>query len=131
MAITIRYIKILYHEGENIESHGIYQGVKDGLYHMRTNCAFCDKVQCRCFKTVSEALGFEGFICSNKCFVLSIQGNDDTLEALIEGMELGDTPLDSLPDAVYDELVSGMDDALDDYDYPMGESCPVGEECPS
>ena len=131
MPVVIRYIKMLFYEGENIEDYGIYQGVRDGLYRMRTNCAYCDKVQCRCFDTIEKALCFKGFICSSKCFVLSMQGKDDTLDELIEGMELGDTPLESLPDAVYDELVSGMDDALDDYDCPMGESCPVGEECPT
>lgn len=130
MSIIIQYIKMLFYEGENIEHYGIYQGVKDGLYRMRVECDHCDKVQCRCFETIDEAIAFEGFICSNKCFVLSMHGEDDALDALIEGMELGNTPLDSLNKAVYDELVSDMEDELENYDCPMGESCPVGEECP-
>ena len=117
---------MLFYEGENIEHYGIYQGVRDKLYRMRVECNHCDKVQCRCFETIKEAMGFEGFICSNKCFVLSMQGEDDTLDELIEGMELGDTPLDSLEDAVYDELVSGIEETFDDeYECPMGEPCPV------
>ena len=130
MTIPIRYIKILFHEGENIEFYGIYQGTKDTLFHMRVKCDFCDKVHCRCFETVEEAMDFEDFLCSNKCFVLSMQGDDEDLDALIEGMELGDTPLRSLPDSAFDELVSGMDDTIDVYECPTGDVCPVGTECP-
>lgn len=130
MSIPIRYIKILFHEGENIEFYGIYQGTKDGLFRMRVKCDYCDKVYCRCFETIEEAMGFEGFICSNRCFALSMRGDDEDLDALIEGMELGDIPLELLPDSVFDELVSGMDDALDAYDCPMGDVCPVGTDCP-
>lgn len=129
MSIPIRYIKILLHEGENIEFYRIYQGTKDALFRMRIKCDYCNKEQCRCFETVEKAVGFEGFLCSNKCFILSMQGNDETLDALIKAMELGNTPLESLPDIVYDNIVSEMMDCFDDeYEYSIGKSCPVYEE---
>jgi len=120
-----RYTKIFSYKGEDIECYGIYSYSEDTLFRMKVECDFCYKTQCRCFKSIEKAIAFEGIICSNRCFVLSYQGEDEALDEIIAGFEL-DIPLESVSDEIIDEIVSQMgDECFDDFECPMGEMCPV------
>jgi len=90
---------------------------------MRVECECCVNTQCRCFESIEEAMFFEGYICSNRCFVISSHGNDEFLDEIIDKMKLK-VPLESLDDSVFDEIVSKMiDDVFDQYECPTGEPC--------
>ena len=123
MAHPPHLTKILYHEDEAIDFFNIFSSTKDKLFRMKVKCDYCDNTQCRCFKTIEDAIHFEGFVCSNRCFVLACRGEDETLDKIIDDMKL-EVPLESLDDAVFEEIISGMGDELfDEYECPAGDIC--------
>ena len=99
--------KILNYKGEDIEFFNIFTSTKDDLFRMKVKCESCDRTQCRCFKSIEEAILFEGFICSNRCFVLVSHGDDEVLEKIIDDMELK-VPLELLEMLYLEKLVMGL-----------------------
>lgn len=125
MAKEALYTKILSHEGENIECYNIYSFSEDDIFHMKVKCDFCDGTQCRCFKSIEDAIGFEGIVCSNRCFVLTYRGKNDFLDDIITAFEL-DIPLQTASNEVFDEIVSQLgDDFFEDCECSSGHTCPV------
>lgn len=115
--------KVLYYKDEYIGFFNIYSSDKDNLFRMKVKCECCPKTQCRCFGSIEEAMSFEGYVCSSRCFVLICRGDDETLDKIIEEMDL-EVPLESLDDSVFEEIVSGMQDEIfDEYECPAGEPC--------
>ncbi|MCK4668229.1 hypothetical protein KAU33_15870 [Candidatus Dependentiae bacterium] len=111
--------KISSYKDQDIESFNIYSSDKDNLFRMKVKCEFCHKTQCRCFGSIEEAISFEGYVCSSRCFVLTCRGDDETLDKIIEEMDLK-VPLESLDVSVFDEIVSEMQDEIfDDYECPQ------------
>lgn len=117
--------KITYCGDEYIWFLDIYSSTKDDLFRMKVKCDFCSETQCRCFKSIREAVRFEGFICSNRCFVLMNRGDNETLDKIIDDMKLK-VPLESLDKSVFNDIVSGMEDELfNDYECAEGEMCEI------
>lgn len=125
MVHSARFAKMSCYDNGDITSYKIYWDTEDRNYRMRVKCDNCPEEQCRCFEDIEDAMFFEGYLCSERCFVLALQGEDEHLDEIVLGMNLT-IPLKDAPDSVIEEiLLLFYNNDTDNCEMSVGEMCPI------